>query len=305
MNNLGNNVYSDFLTEEVVFISKTRMNRPFDYKTKADNNFSQNSKSSCPFCPEHRELIDNLVFYDEEFGVAIVENKYPIINVENGVHDVFIEGDDHLTRFHELSDEHVLRFFEVMQKRYLDVSKSYSSIAIIKNEGLNSGATLYHSHWQLIANNFHYRKVETIARNYQKYYNGNNKCYLCESENYHTVYSDELVKVTTPKVSKFMYTTRIFTNRCVRHFGELNQEELNSISRAVKYTIKMYNNLRENPSYNITFNDFAMYENGHFYIEISLRLGKYGGFELLTDCFNTSLFGEDYASILKDNFKYN
>ncbi len=131
----------------------------------------------CPFCPGREDLTPPEVFAYRQSGVRngpgwelrVVPNKFPALQVEGGLdregegmfdrmngigaHEVIIETPDHHKTLASMSDGEIERALSAFRERVRDLrqDRRLRYILLFKNHGGSAGATLEHSHSQLIA----------------------------------------------------------------------------------------------------------------------------------------------------------
>ena len=158
-----------------IIISKERRKRPTDFiieEPKVLGGF-------CPLCPGNEqstppEIIafrNNAYSFSNDSGwqVRVVPNKYPALVIEGdlgkegeglydrmngiGAHEVIVECPGHDELFSELPVEHMTLVFRTYRDRLKDLERDlrFRYVMIFKNFGRAAGASLEHSHSQLIA----------------------------------------------------------------------------------------------------------------------------------------------------------
>ncbi|MFV0519434.1 MAG: DUF4931 domain-containing protein [Lachnospirales bacterium] len=291
----------DYLTKEEMYISEKRSKRPVSYKNQSSKDFEVLSKENCPFCEGKEDILGSIILQHKE--VRIVENIYPAIEHKYGKHEVLIESLDHSKKYQDFDESYCNDIFVALYERYRELSKKYKYINIFKNEGFLSGATLYHTHWQIMALDRVTPKNNTIYNSFCDFRKENGYDYFNnKNTDYLTLFLGKAFKIVVPSASKFHLMLRIVPIRNIKSFGEFNMEELFEASSLLNKVLKVYKKEMNDFSYNINFHDFDNREVGHFFIEILPRHGKYGGFELMSDAYLTSGYGERTVEVLKKYF---
>jgi len=116
---------------------------------KRKPNTLKNNQTSCPFCAQETLRSENGVL-DETTNVLWIKNKFPTFH--DSFQTVFVE---HLECDHNLSTypkEHLYRLLDFVLNKWLEMENdpAYSSVVLMKNHGIQSGASIHHSHMQLI-----------------------------------------------------------------------------------------------------------------------------------------------------------
>jgi UDPglucose--hexose-1-phosphate uridylyltransferase len=131
-------------------------------------------KEDCPFCRGSEEKTPPEIDRIGEAGdrpswrVRVVANKFPAVSVEalteergdlfglmagGGGHEVIIDSFDHLRGLADLPDEHSVQVLSMLQRRVRALFEIPSVRAVLpfKNHGAPAGASIEHSHLQVIA----------------------------------------------------------------------------------------------------------------------------------------------------------
>ncbi len=157
-----------------VIIATERGKRPSDF----DRIEMPRKGGFCPFCPGNESKTPPEVYADREPGsprdgpgwyVRVVSNKFPALQIEGdlkrrgegmydkmngvGAHEVIIESPAHETDTSELPLIQIERVLVALRERMLDLAKDkrFRYVQVFKNRGDAAGASLEHSHTQLIA----------------------------------------------------------------------------------------------------------------------------------------------------------
>ncbi len=295
------NYLIDFLTKDEIFIAKKRNKRPYSYTAIKNIDYEEVSKQYCPFCEHNSHMIPDII--SQKNDIRVIPNKYPIIDDDYGKHEVLIESTNHSLKFYDDDNTNCIEVFKMIQDRYKDLIKSFKHVSIFKNEGHLSGASLYHSHWQILAHNNATPRNKKIHTSFCEYLKNHNKNYFYKNNKDLLVFKEtDYIIAFVPEVTRTSLQTRIFTKRKVSSFEEINEKELKDLALTVKDVLQVYKKEYEDFSYNILFHDFDTREEGHFYIEIMPRLGKFGGYELSSESYITSSTGIDSLNIFNKYF---
>lgn len=307
------------ISKEAVIMSENRLKRPTDFSSDKTENDKISFKKDCPFCIEDQNSSRIKIYEDQiSYGVKVVENKYPIVLKKEeaesnvyGFHYVVIEGRDHSKSFYELSREHIGEII----KAYICVSKNIyrnefiKYVQVFKNHGKNAGASLRHSHSQIIGMNVMPEKIKTEVENSSKYYKDNKTCAFCDllkdeiKSKERIVYEGKEFIAICPYVSKHRYEIQIIKKKHSSTIFTLNEFEINDLSDVLKIvTNKLHSVLGKDISYNIYYN-FLKEEKVkyyHFYIEICPRIVNGAGFEISTGIMVNTILPEIAAKKLRE-----
>ena len=157
-----------------IIISQERRKRPTDFLVE----HVQGGGGFCPLCPGNESFTPPEVYALRDKGLAsngpewqvrVVPNKYPALVIEGdlakegvglydrmngiGAHEVIIESPNHDENFADFAPEKMALVFKAYQERISDLAKDkrFKYVMVFKNHGRAAGASLEHSHSQLIA----------------------------------------------------------------------------------------------------------------------------------------------------------
>lgn len=305
------------ISNEVVIMSENRSKRPSDFTVDKQEFEKVSAKKNCPFCQENQHMASKIIYKNNGNNfVNVVENKYPAVLKKGetnsniyGFHYVVIECKNHGTRFFELSKEHIADII----KAYINVSTQiYNSsfikyVQIFKNNGREAGASLQHSHSQIIGINILPQKIEREIENSKKYYKDKNTCILCDilkeeiKFKKRIVYEGKEFTALCPYASSFKYEVQIIKKKHSSTILNLNEEEIMDLSDVMKNVTSMIYNVLGDISYNIYYN-FVKEDNEyyHFYIEVCPRTVKGAGFEISTGIMINTVLPEVAAERLRE-----
>ena len=173
----------------IVFTDNPRKPAEFDFESE------EPKKGPCPFCYGHEEMTPPEIQAHREgstqpnspgWSTRVVPNKFPALGIEGelnrqgigmfdmsngiGAHEVIVESPSHDKSLAELPDHEVEKVIWAYRDRSVDLrgDKRFRYIMIFKNHGYSAGASLAHSHSQLIA-------LPMVPRNVREEISGANK----------------------------------------------------------------------------------------------------------------------------------
>lgn len=294
--------YQNFFYDECIIAPK-RNKRPF----------INEGDTMCPFCLANEASLDNIIdesWQADKLFVRIVSNRYPITCKERtkGIHDVIIDTHKHTLHPKDFTMKHWETLLRVIQERWCALMRNpkISLIQVFKNYGENAGASISHSHWQLVA-------LEEVPYSMQIKYQAYNSrgiqcCYLCS--NIHkqegiTVWEDTLWEIWVPPVPQFPYEVWFVPKIHHQHYGQLSLEEIEKLGKLMKYLLQLYHQIEPQYAFNVCFMSGDLKEDYpyHFHIKLMLRIGKIAGFEIATGCHIMTVAPEMYAEQIKKILK--
>ena len=132
------------------------------------------------------------------WDLRVVPNKFPALQVEGtldregeglfdrmngiGAHEVIIETPDHAKTLATMSEPEIERILWAFRERILDLKKDrrFRYILIFKNHGAAAGASLEHSHSQLIALPIVPDFVREELEGAKRHYAAKERCVFCD-----------------------------------------------------------------------------------------------------------------------------
>ncbi|MCA1925569.1 MAG: DUF4931 domain-containing protein [Thiobacillus sp.] len=185
---------------ESVLVATARSMRP----KKAENLAPRDTRKhveTCPFCRgnEHKTPPAILTWPETgEWQIRIVENLYPVLGDDRtqanfsfglqqtidgyGRHEVIIDHHEHGTAIHEMAESHLAALFGVYQNRMRQLFESderLQYVLVFKNFGPAAGASIPHTHSQIIAMPVVPENVEAEVRNSAAHYAKHHHCIFC------------------------------------------------------------------------------------------------------------------------------
>nr|GEV60031.1 ADP-glucose phosphorylase [Tanacetum cinerariifolium] len=178
---------------------------------------------------------------------------------------------------------------------------------VFKNHGASAGASMSHSHSQILALPVLPTTASTRLDSMRQYHNQTGKCILCD------IKTDQLLidKSThfisiAPFASTFAFETWIVPCYHSSHFHELDEDKAIDLGGLLKLTLQKLSVQLNDPPYNLMIHTSpvkvtpAELPYTHWYIQIVPQLSTIGGFEMGTGCYINPVFPEDAAKILRE-----
>ncbi len=302
----------DPITERWVIISSERGKRPTDWTIEQ----KPSNGGFCPFCPGNEDKTPPEVRAvrpgSEQknapgWKIRVVPNKFPALQIEGeinrrgeglydlmngvGAHEVIIETPNHLAELSDLEADHIYETLLIFRERILDLKNDtrFKYILIFKNHGASAGASLEHSHSQLIATPIIPKRVLEELLGAKKHYEFKERCIYCDILHQEIQMSKRMVVRTDEYVSlepfapRFPFETWLLPVKHCSHFEAMELREYYSLAVVLKETLSRLNRTLENPHYNFMLHTSPVQEapllEYHWHLEIIPKLTKVAGFE--------------------------
>ncbi|OIO20995.1 hypothetical protein AUJ17_04210 [Candidatus Micrarchaeota archaeon CG1_02_47_40] len=289
---------TDYLGRTVI-ISEARAKRPRQFEISKPRKVVPPEK--CYFCPGNEHMTPpetDRIPAEKSWFCRSFPNKFPAASPlwkeAYGHHEVIVETPDHEKRFSEIGEVQMQRFLLLLKRRVraLYKDKKVNYISVFKNEGLGAGASIEHSHTQLVALDFVPESIMEISRKQkekEKYIKGAKK--LLSNKHFFSC---------IPFCPRFHYETWIAPKKRLSCISKMNEKEIFSLSEILLKTIDAVDRKNSYPSYNILY-FFAPPKDRKMsmHIEILPRLSTWAGFELAGSGYLNSVSPKNAHETLK------
>jgi len=282
-------IRKDYLLDQHVIITPSRLKRPKDVKAEKVTKNSPN----CPFCVDNldkKNIVDRINKENsKKWQVVSINNIFPAVTLNNkkayGKQEVIIETPDHGLDLADLSEKQIYTVLKMYSQRTkaLSKNKNLDYILCFKNHGVKAGASLKHSHSQVFASSIIPKELREETELAKDYKINNNSCVYCdvlkkEKESKRKVFEDKNIASFTPYASKYHYEVWIFPKRHLDNITLLNKGELRSFAKVLKIITKKLQAL--NIDYNFFLHNVVSDTTQHFYIKVQPRDSVWAGVEL-------------------------
>lgn len=295
-----------------VIISTERGKRPMDFKREkrpAKGGF-------CPFCEgnEDKTPPEVLAYRDPKtvpdspgWKVRVVPNKWPALQIEGdldkrglgiydmmrgvGAHEVLIESPDHNLQLADLPEKHIESIFWALRDRSIDLNKDsrFRYILIFKNRGEEAGATLEHSHLQLIATPIIPKRAMEELEGAKFHHHLKERCIFCDilkqemDEKKRIIHQNDHYIALSPFASRFPFETWILPLEHVASFEKTNTKTFSALAGMMKTVLQRMDHVLDAPPFNFIIHTAPCKTPGleyyHWHIEIMPKLTRVAGFE--------------------------
>ena len=316
-----------------VIIATDRAKRPYDFK----HEFQRVEGRFCPFCEGNEEATPpEIRAYREPqsvpnqkgWRVRAVPNKFPALQVEGnlekrgdgiydlmngiGAHEVIIECPQHETSLARVPLRNVCEVLWTYRDRLIDLKKDHRLVhgLIFKNVGAPAGATLEHSHSQLIVTPVVPISVWEEMTGALEFYNFRGRCIYCDMVQQELATEGRIVLDTAnfvgfcPYASRFPFETWILPKRHSSHFENISHQGVEEMGMVLKTILSKLEAALDHPPYNYIIhtapfdaNELTHY---HWHLEIFPRLSRVAGFEWGSGFYINPVLPERAAEFLRE-----
>ncbi len=304
-----------------VIIATERAKRPSDFVP--DELDDPGDPAKCPFCPGHEEATPPEVLAVRPLETApntpgwdirVTSNKFPALRIEGGLnrqgvgmfdkmngigaHEVIIETNDHFKQIQQHSPEYISKILRVMQQRIIDLSrdKRFEYVLVFKNQGKAAGASLSHSHCQIIATPIVPKRVIEELQGSRDHWNFKKRCIFCDmidqimmTEDLLVYQNDSFVAIS-PFAGMFPFEIWILPKSHQAEFQNVTPQELLDLAQVLKLILRKWYAALGNVNYNFVLHTLPTptaaeeqfplgHAHYHWHFELFPRLTKTAGFE--------------------------
>ncbi|MAG15460.1 hypothetical protein CMO88_00190 [Candidatus Woesearchaeota archaeon] len=282
----------DYFLERWVIIAPGRSKRPVELVKK------DYSSKTCLFCPGNEHLTPKEIgriggkkwqmrWFSNKFP-AVEEAGNPSVKKKNqlahaaayGSHEIIAETPSSKKQLWDLKNTEIITLLKVFNNRIseLEKKKHVKYVVVAKNHGREGGASLKHSHTQVISMNI---LPPVIKEEVSAYANG--KCNYCkvisiEKKSARKCFENKSIIAFAPYASRFNYELWILPKKHHKKLSDFSEQELKDLSAILLKALKKLKKI--NAPYNYYIHYSPANKNMHFHIELTPRLATWAGIEL-------------------------
>ena len=229
-----------------------------------------------------------------------------------GAHEVIIESPRHIQSLTSLDNGNVEEVLLCYRDRLIDLKndKRFVYGLLFKNVGASAGASLDHTHSQLIVTPIVPQLVANEMANAKTFYQQRERCLFCDmiqqeiDTNSRLVISTDNFVAFAPFASRFPFEIWILPKKHESHFENLQKFELDELAKVLKDALTRLETALDLPPYNYIIHSAPFNINGsdsfHWHIEIIPRLTNIAGFEWGTGFYINPMPPEQAAETLRN-----
>jgi len=239
--------------------------------------------------------------------LRVVPNKFPALRVEGelnregeglydkmngvGAHEVVIETPKHDENLSTLPLDKVILVLTAYRERIADLARDprVRYVLVFKNHGAAAGASLEHSHSQIIALPIVPKRVSEELRGAKAYYAYKERCVFCDIVRQEMRYElriigeNEGVIALAPFASRFPFETWILPKEHNAYFHRTSPTQIEDVASLLSDILRRIDVTLPGSPYNFMLHTNHTNEKGetyfHWHIEIIPKLTKVAGFE--------------------------
>jgi UDPglucose--hexose-1-phosphate uridylyltransferase len=327
----------DPIIDRWVIIAKNRAARPNEYEPPA----TVRSDKPCPFCEGNEALAPAEIFSYRTEGtqpqgrgwrVRVVPNKYPAFEPPGsdkghceresehcssmpsvGVHEVILESPRHIVSTTDLTDAELAEVLSAYRDRLIAIQQDprIKHGLVFKNVGPAAGASIEHTHSQLIGTTTVPGLVAEELAASLAYYQERGRCIFCDllhrelAEGTRVVLDSPGFVAFCPFAARFPLETWLLPKHHASRFEQMQTTEIAELASSLRRCIDKIERTSGRSQYNYLIHS-APFDTGpqshyHWHIEIFPRMTTTAGFEWATGQFINPVPPEEAAEMLRQH----
>jgi len=257
----------------------------------------------------------------------VVPNKFPALRIEGelepaaeglydrtngvGAHEVVIESPDHDAVIEHLPPAHLAEVFGAYRDRILDLAKDprLEYVMVFKNHGDPAGASLEHTHSQLIATPVVPLMVEEELAGALQHLRIKKRCIWCDiirqerQDGGRVILEQDGFMALSPFAPRFPFETWILPTEHRSRYEDTPLGDFTGLARAVRQVLGRMRQFLDDPPYNFMLHSSPLrapaLDHFHWHLEIIPKLTRVAGFEWGTGFFINPTPPEEAAKYLR------
>lgn len=316
-----------------VIISTERSRRPSDFTAEERRPVG----GFCPLCEgnEDRTPPETLAFRDNGtppnspgWTLRVVPNKFPALRIEGeldregegiydkmngvGAHEVVIETPRHEDILATLPLKGVNNVLHAYRERIIDLRRDQRLryVLVFKNHGVAAGASLEHSHSQIIALPIVPKRVSEEIEGAKTYFNFKDRCVFCDiirqelQQKRRIITENKSFLSIAPFASRFPFETWILPKTHYCSFEHMDLSLYEQAAQILLDTLQRIYRVLNDPPYNYVIHTSSFpevdAEHYHWHFEIMPKLTKVAGFEWGTGFYINPTPPEEAAEYMRE-----
>jgi UDPglucose--hexose-1-phosphate uridylyltransferase len=288
----------DLIHERWVALADSQALKPEDFPIAKQNITVRRAESICPFCAGHEYMTPAAVetVGESDWQLRVVPNKYTAFSLQGelapgetgvyafmnslGIHEVVIETPQHALKLQDYSREHVAAYLQLLRRRYAALAQDerIQYIQIYRNQGMLAGATVEHSHSQILGFPF----LPAVNAGGARYYREHRRCLFCAlleqdmAQRDRVIYEGTHFVLLCPYAACYPYGIWLAAKEHICHITEFPEAAMQELALLLQVYVGAMLKAVGGCSYNIIVNtspvNQAAAEGYHWYMEINPRL---------------------------------
>lgn len=288
---------------------------------------------TCPFCPGPTFDTPAPTYQHPASGdwqVLVCPNKFPAVRPIQpttrgltarfnrnllpgfGAHELVIEGRAHVTAPTDLTDSvytHVLLAYRDRIRAFATDNRM-DYVSVFKNVGAEAGASMAHTHSQIIASPFIPNNIRDELAGAEAHFRQTGRCGYCDEvqgepggDPPRVVAESDNFAAVCPYAPRFAYETWVLPKTHASHYDTIDGADAQELVRLMRRVLGALDAVAGVPAYNYYLHTAPLRTTPstsyHWHIEIVPRTARPAGFEWSTGVFINTVMPERAATELR------
>jgi UDPglucose--hexose-1-phosphate uridylyltransferase len=306
-----------------VLVAPARATRPVVLAGANPRHRTNGDRHPCPFCPGQEHETPDELFALRTPGTApnapgwalrVVPNMYPAVRANAAAHgsaEVLIECAEHLDSPTELTADQLADVFRAYRERMLALATDarLEHVAVFKNVGAEAGASLGHTHSQLVATTFVPDLLRAELEGAESHFARTGRCAFCDLIARELELGERVIARTERFVAlaafapRFAYEFWVLPVAHAPRYEALTDSEALELAGLVKRVLVALDVSQERPAYNWFVHTTPLRAGApahyHWHVEVVPRTSRPAGSEWGFGCHITTARPEVAAAELR------
>jgi len=319
-------------------VAPERALRPITLHGAEPRHRTNGERLPCPFCPgQERETPHEVLAFREPgwaadgpgWNLRVVPNRFPAVRPDVdgtfcavggmvflttpglGRSEIVIESPEHVTAPTQMKDEQFAAVFRAYRDRILTLADdgrlAYASI--FKNVGAEAGASLGHTHSQIVATPVVPELVEAELAGSREFLGRTGRCVFCDlitrelTSGARVVARSERFVIVTAFAPRFAYELWVLPAQHASRFESIADDTALDLAKVMKRALTALDLAQSEPAYNWHLHTAPLRSpelpHYHWHIEVLPRTARPAGLEWGYGCFITTVAPETAAAELR------
>jgi len=290
----------DYILDRYSYISPERSKRPDEY---AEEGSARNHPENCPFCPGREKdtppEIGRVENDDGQWEIRWFKNKFPVLTMGSAKElrvdedQLFVEAPSYGTQevivetrgpgqMADFSVGRISQILKVYEQRIVELSqkKNIDYVLVFKNKGEKAGASLVHSHSQVMAVGKRPEKIDQELIAFQRY----SSCPYCrvlteeKRKSTRIAFENDNFIAICPFAPRYNFEVWILPKSHKRTLSDLDNNERQDLAAVLKRILLKLKELGVPYCFYLQYAPEGL--DFHFQIEVLPRTNVHAGFEL-------------------------
>lgn len=328
----------DPVTGRWALIAPARARRPIALSDAGPRHRTTGERTPCPFCPgQERDTPNEVLAYRDPstepnspgWRLRVVPNKFPAVRFNGtqfpnnhsetlfestaaiGFAEVLIDCAEHIDNPALLSDEQFRDVFRAYRERMISLTHDsrLAHVAVFKNVGAEAGASLGHTHSQLIATPVVPELIQLELTGAESHFARTGRCVFCDITARELTAGSRVVTrsanfaVVTAFAPRFAYEMWVLPRRHESRYESISDDAALELARLLKHVLRALDTVLHSPAYNWFLHSTPLRAGEpphyHWHLEILPRTARPAGLEWGHGCHITTIAPEHAAEELR------